>query len=207
MPKINQSKVVRPIRVGFDLDGVLLYNPIRNFRPIISFFKRFILGRKKTNFFVPKLKWQQNLFVLFHKTSLWISPGLAEIKALKKAGIIEPYLITARFSFLEKDLNYWLTKMQAKEIFKEICSNTKDEQPFIFKANQIQRLNLDMFVEDNWDIVMKLHTLVKSKNPNFICWWVSNILDWRIVYAYKVASVLEAIHKIVEIKSINPKLK
>jgi len=196
MLKQTQPKKPQPLRVGFDLDGVLLYNPIRNFRPIIAFVKKFILRRKKTSFFVPQKRWQQALFVLFHKSSLWIAPGLAEIKALKKAGIIEPYLVTARFSFLENDLKYWLEKMQAKDIFVEICANRKDEQPFEFKAVQIKRLKLDMFVEDNWDIVMKLDTLVKPTNPDFVCWWVSNILDWRIAYKYKVATALEAINKL-----------
>lgn len=196
MSKSKKIQFTRPLRVGFDLDGVLLYNPIRTFRPIISFVKRFILGRKKTTFFVPKFKWQQQIFILLHKTSLWISPSLEDIKTLKAAGLIEPYLITARFGFLENDLNFWLKKMRAKEIFVEICANSKDEQPFVFKANQIRRLKLDMFVEDNWDIVMKLHTLIKPQQPEFICWWVSNLLDWRIIYQYKVASLAEVIKKI-----------
>ncbi len=196
MSKSSPIRLNRPIRVGFDLDGVLLYNPIRNFRPIISFIKKKVLRRKETTFFVPKLKWQQIIFIWLHKTSLWISPGLAEIKALKDAGVIEPYLVTARFSFLKDDLNYWLKKMNAQDIFVEICANDHDEQPFNFKASQIKRLKLKMFVEDNWDIVMKLHHLIKPNQPDFVCWWVSNMLDWRIQYKYKVSSLSVAIQRL-----------
>jgi hypothetical protein len=196
MSNSSPKSAVRPIRVGFDLDGVLLYNPIRNFRPVISFVKKNILGRKKTTFMVPKSAWQQLIFIWLHKTSLWISPGLEEIKALTAAGVIEPYLITARFSFLKADLNYWLKKLKAESVFVEVCANSKDEQPFDFKAKQIKRLKLDMFVEDNWDIVVKLHTLIQPSQPKFICWWVSNIMDWRIDYPHKVATLAEAIKKI-----------
>ena len=136
----------KPLRVGFDLDGVLLYNPVRIFRPIISWIKRDLLGRKQTKFFVPKKRWQQLIFIWLHKTSLWVAPGLDEIKALADAGLIEPYLITARFSFLQADLEFWLKKIKADTLFTSIQYNKHDEQPFIFKANQIKKLQLDVFV-------------------------------------------------------------
>lgn len=188
----------KPLRVGFDLDGVLLYNPIRIFRPIITWIKHDILGRKQTKFFVPKKRWQQLIFIWLHKTSLWVAPGLNEIKALSDAGLIEPYLITARFSFLQEDLEFWLKRINADTLFKGIQYNKNDEQPFIFKARQIQELKLDVFVEDNWDIVTKLNAMVGKNNPKFVCWWVSNILDWRIEYPQKVDSLWTAVARIRE---------
>lgn len=186
----------KPLRVGFDLDGVLLYNPVRIFRPIISWVKRDLLGRKQTKFFVPKKRWQQLIFIWLHKTSLWVAPGLDEIKALADAGLIEPYLITARFSFLQEDLGFWLKKIKAETIFKGIQYNERDEQPLIFKARQIQELKLDVFVEDNWDIVTKLNMMVGNSNPKFVCWWVSNLLDARISYPQKVDSLWTAVQQI-----------
>jgi hypothetical protein len=188
----------KPLRVGFDLDGVLLYNPIRVFRPIITWVKRDLLGRKQTKFFVPHKRWQQVIFIWLHKTSLWVAPGLDEIKAMADAGLIEPYLITARFSFLQDDLDFWLKKIKADSIFKGIQYNQKDEQPFIFKARQIHELKLDVFVEDNWDIVTKLNDMVGKHNPKFVCWWVSNILDWSIGYPKKVDSLRTAVRGIKE---------
>ncbi len=185
-----------PLRVGFDLDGVLLYNPIRIFRPIITWVKRDVLGRKQTKFFVPTKRWQQVIFIWLHKTSLWVAPGMDEIKAMAEAGLIEPYLITARFSFLQEDLQYWLKYIKADTVFKSIQYNKKDEQPFIFKARQIEALKLDVFVEDNWDIVTKLQDLVGTKRPEFVCWWVSNVLDWKIPYQYKVDSLSSAVKQI-----------
>lgn len=188
-----RSNPVRPVRVGFDLDGVLLYNPVRIFRPIITWVKRVVLGRKKTKFFVPQTYWQQQIFIWLHRTSLWVAPGLDEIKALKAAGVIEPYLVTARFNFLKGDLDEWLERMKADEIFTEILYNQANEQPFTFKAKQIERLQLEIFVEDNWDVVQKIQELVGEKRPSFVCWWVSNILDWSQPYAYKVSSLQTAL--------------
>jgi glycosyltransferase involved in cell wall biosynthesis len=183
----------RPIRIGFDLDGVLLYNPIRIYRPAVAFVKRHILKRKKTRFFVPTSPFQQWLFTQMHKTSFLIAPGFERIKRLTDAGIIEPYLVTARFAFLKTDLDYWLKKMDADSVFKACYYNAQNEQPHLFKARMIQELNLEMFVEDNWDIVERVNRIVRPSKPDFICWWVSNIMDSGIPYAHKALSLNQAI--------------
>ncbi len=197
MPKVAKQESFeqfrRPIKVGFDLDGVLLYNPVRAYRPVISFIKKRILKRKKTRFFVPTSPLQKLLFTLLHKSSVFIAPGFERIKQLRDAGIIEPYLVTARFSFLKNDLQEWLKKMDADSVFVESYANTDDEQPHLFKARKIQELGLDMFVEDNWDIVERVNRIVRPKKPDFMCWWVSNIMDSGIPYPHKVLSLDEAI--------------
>ena len=72
---IPAAKVHRPLRVGFDLDGVILYNPARLIRPVITGFKHRFLHRQKTKFYVPRKPLEQWLFRLFHKSSIFISPG------------------------------------------------------------------------------------------------------------------------------------
>jgi len=54
-------------------------------------------------------------------------------------------------------------------------------------------LNLEMFVEDNWDIVERLNRIVRTHQPNFACWWVSNIMDSGIAYPHKALSLNQAI--------------
>lgn len=182
-----------PIRVGFDLDGVLLYNPIRIYRPAVAYVKRHILKRKKTRFFVPTSPFQQWLFTQMHKTSFLIAPGFERIKQLADAGVIEPYLVTARFAFLKPDLDHWLKKMNAETVFKACYYNVDNEQPHLFKARMIQKLGLEMFVEDNWDIVERVNRVVRAERPEFMCWWVSNIMDSGIAYPYKALSLNQAI--------------
>jgi len=46
----------RPLRVGFDLDGVLLYNPARIARPLVAFVKKHFLKKRTKLFLYPKIK-------------------------------------------------------------------------------------------------------------------------------------------------------
>ncbi len=73
------------LKVGFDLDGVLLYNPLRVARPIIAFVKFILFNHKRPlTFYYPKTKLEKWLWWFFHKSSLFIAPGFDEIKKLAK---------------------------------------------------------------------------------------------------------------------------
>ena len=169
------------IRIGFDLDGVLLYNPIRIVRPIISWVKRTLLHKHQTKFFVPRGFFWESLFILFHKTSLFVAPGYEKVRALGLLPKVELYLITARFSFLKHDLDVWKEKLNAEQIFSQIYYNELDEQPHLFKKRIINELKLAVFVEDNWDIVRILH----ENCPDTKIAWIYNIFDSHIPYHLK----------------------
>jgi len=187
----------KPIKVGFDLDGVLLYNPARIVRPLISLLKKkkILIDRKELEFYVPKPGPQQLMWDLFHKSSCFMAPGIDRIRLMKKEGIIEPYLITGRFGHLENDFNKWKRKMRADELFERCYMNSADEQPHLFKERLITELNLEIFVEDNWDIVKYLSSNKKRKII-----WVSNIFDWKITHPYKVSNLNQAIDRIEQIE-------
>ncbi|MBT4652637.1 MAG: hypothetical protein HN981_01275, partial [Candidatus Pacebacteria bacterium] len=103
--------IKKPIRVGFDMDGVLLYNPARIVRPLVSILKKKkIIHRKELQFFVPETIWQKTFWKFFHKSSLFVSPGMKQIEQLVKDGKIEAYVVTGRFGHLEKDTNKWFKK-------------------------------------------------------------------------------------------------
>ncbi len=180
----------KPIKVGFDLDGVLLYNPARVVRPFISLLKKkkILIDRKELEFYVPKPGPQQFMWDFFHKSSCFMASGIDRIRLMKEEGLIEPYLITGRFGHLENDFNKWKRKMGADELFIKCYMNSADEQPHLFKERLIQELNLEIFVEDNWDIVKYL----SSNNKRKII-WVSNIFDWKIKHPYKVSNLNQAI--------------
>ncbi|NCN45720.1 MAG: hypothetical protein COU63_04345 [Candidatus Pacebacteria bacterium CG10_big_fil_rev_8_21_14_0_10_36_11] len=193
--------IKKPIRVGFDLDGVLLYNPVRIVRPIISLLKKKkIIQRKEMQFFVPTRKWEMIFWRLFHKTSLFVSPGIKEIERLVKAGEIEAYVVTARFKYLQPDTQYWFNKFAKKKIFKTCYLNEKNEQPHLFKARKIDELKLDYFVEDNWDIVQFLNKKFGQKKKIF---WITNLVDNKKNYEYKFLS-LQKIFK--SLPNYKPKL-
>jgi hypothetical protein len=62
----------------------------------------------------------------------------------------------------------------------------------------IKKLNLDIFVEDNWDIAKYLKTQnskLKTEKKTKI-FWIYNLLDRNIKYWYKFSSLKEVIKKI-----------
>jgi len=183
------------IKVGFDLDGILLYNPARIFRPIIYFIKKYILKRKTNQFYYPKNKLEQFIWLFLHKSSLFPAKGIDEIKQLIKQKKIKVYVISARYESLKKDFLFWRKKIDPENLFSSWYYNEKNDQPHLYKEKMIKKLNLDIFVEDNWDIVKYLKTQnakLKSGKKTKI-FWIYNLLDKKIKYQYKFKSLKEVV--------------
>ncbi len=195
MVKSINSK--RKIRVGFDLDGVILYNPIRTFRPLASFLKflkPYLFHEKSESFYFPNSRLEKFIWRQLHKTSFCIADGFKDINQLSKKGAIDAYLITSRYDFLKKDFGYWVKKLKARSIFKNCYYNKSNMQPNTFKQHMIEKLHLDYFVEDNWGIIQKLNGSLKKVNPvknGVKVMWISNFLDRNIKYQYKFFSLKE----------------
>jgi len=186
------------LKVGFDLDGVLLYNPARIFRPIIYFIKKYILKRKTNQFYYPKNKLEKLIWLFLHKSSLFPAPGVKKIKQLIKEKKIKAYVISARYESLKEDFLFWKKKIDPENLFSSWYYNEKNDQPHLYKEKMIKKLKLDVFVEDNWDIVKYLKTQnskLKTEKKTKI-FWIYNLLDRNIKYRYKFSSLKEVIKKI-----------
>lgn len=181
------------LRVGFDLDGVLLYNPARIARLPVAILKKLLSKKKELDFYFPKSALEQRIWQLAHYTSIFIAPGFEEIKKLVREGKIEAYIVTARYNFLEQDFKKWIKKMKIDHIFSGVFLNKKNEQPHIFKENMIKKLKIDIFVEDNFDIVEHLNQKTSAK-----IYWIYNILDHFVHYHYKFPYLKKAVLEIEE---------
>lgn len=182
------------LRVGFDLDGVLLYNPARIARPIIVFLKKIFLPKEQNKFHLPKTKLQKFIWSLLHKTSFTSAGGIEIIKKMIIDKKIKAFIISARYESLKSDFDAWINIIEAKKYFTGIYHNNNNEQPHLFKEQMIIKLNLDIFVEDNWDIVKHL-----SKKTNTKIFWIYNLLDRNINYEYKFPNLKETL-KIIKKK-------
>ena len=183
------------------MDGVLLYNPARIVRrPVVRFKHLFIPKREKT-FLVPQSAIGRFIWRILHWSSIFVAPGYVDIKRMAKQGLIEPYVITARYDFLKPDFDHWMRKMNGKNIFKGMYMNSKNEQPHEYKVRLVQELGLDVFVEDNWDIVSYLdsHTDIKAL-------WVYNIFDKNFEYKNKFSSLKEAVAKVRSLAEAHAKI-
>ena len=182
---------MRKIKVGLDFDGVVAYNPFRIIRAPIKWFKREVLGVRKLTFFVPKNWWQRLLWTVIHESSIVPARGFNRLRELAKRDDVELYLITARFGFLKSNLENWLKKYRAYDLFKSININENCEQPHEYKLRLANELNLDYYIEDNLDIVVYLKDRVKAK-----VFWIYNLMDRRHPYPDKFPCLEEALKEV-----------
>jgi len=183
------------IRIGLDLDGVVLYNPARIMRPIVKLVKSIFFKERLSTFYIPKSEIEKKFWFIFHKSSIFVSPGFELVKKLSKRKDVEFFIITGRFDYLKEDLYKWIDKINGRKFLKGIYHNKDNEQPHIFKEKMLNKLKLDYFVEDNLDIVAHLHKYSKTK-----VYWISNILDKRVNYIYKYPTLESAILAIFDKK-------
>lgn len=183
--------MAQPLRVGFDLDGVILYNPARVIRPIVAAVKQRLLGepQSKVSFYVPHRAWEQKIWIVLHKSSLFLAPGFEKIEQMVARKQIDAYIITARYDFLSHDFEDWIIKMRADTYTKAYHHNEKNQQPHLYKEAMIRRYDIDVFVEDNLDIVEHL----QKTFPDKTIIWIYNILDKNHPYTPKFPSLKDAI--------------
>lgn len=184
------------LRVGFDFDGVIAYNPFRILRAPTKIFKKVVGKEHSLHFYYPKTTLEQWLWILVHETSFFPSPGLSQLKDLLASGAIEGYIITSRYACLEPSFYRWLKKHGLDRSFHGYHVNVSNDQPHIHKEKVLTRLKLDYFIDDNFDIVQHLSQSLKNRGIATQVHWVYNVVDRFTEYPYKhpyLAKFLEAL--------------
>ncbi|MEI7652815.1 MAG: hypothetical protein WCJ70_00865 [bacterium] len=183
----------KPLRVGFDLDGVLLYNPFCSLRPVTHALSHLRTKSKSPSFYVPKHALTKFVWKLIHYTSIYPAVSMDSFHEFCNKNGIESYVVTARFRCLEGLFERWKAKYHADAVFKACFQNLRDEQPHLFKAQKINELQLDYYVEDNWSIVQHLNSHTKAK-----IFWVANPLDKSLIsYSHRFDDLQSALEAIV----------
>ncbi len=183
------------LKIGFDLDGVILENPIRTLRPIAEKLKPIFFPKKDSNsFYFPKTKIEKWAWKLLHKTSFQPAKGIEKLQKLVKKRKIKAYLITGRYRILKGDFENWLKIINADKIFSACFMNVDNLQPNFFKEKMIKKLQLDIFVEDNWGIIKRLNSATKKTK----IFWITNPLDRKISYSYKFNNLSEVLSYLEE---------
>lgn len=184
------------IKIGFDMDGVILFNPSRIFRGLISKSKKaHLIPRQELEFYHPNSPLEDLLWLLIHKSSFKLAAGFKQLEKLASDNRLELYVVSARFACLSSDTKRWLKVINRNKIFKKLYFNDQDEQPHLFKERMVKELKLDYFVEDNWDVVSYL---AKNQKRTQI-WWLSNFLDREIDYPHKFFSFQTVTEKIAKL--------
>jgi len=146
----SKSEGRRRIRIAFDLDGVIIDKPPFIPKKLLEWLFR---GPRKDglHYRFPTTKFEQWIRKLSH---FWlfrppIKKNIEFIKNLAKDPKYELYIVSGRYSFLEKETKKWLEKWKLTGIFKEIFINLKNEQPHLFKERILKKNGIQIFVDDD----------------------------------------------------------
>jgi hypothetical protein len=137
-------------RIGFDLDGVIIGKP-----PFVPIFLMDLLVRshenKELSYRFPNTRFERFVRWFSHHPIFRppIKKNINLIHELYKNKNYELYVVSSRYSFLEKRTKQWFDYYCFDGLFKKIYINLKDEQPHLYKEKMINNLRLNVFIDDD----------------------------------------------------------
>lgn len=155
------------IRIGFDLDGVVIDKPF--FVPQILLER---LVRKKTDhqllYRYPQSSIERQIRIASHHPVLRppITKNINLIKELFRSKKYILFVVSSRYSFLEKRTKEWFRYYKMKKFFKEIYINLDDEQSHLYKEKMVKKLKLNVFIDDDKPLLKYLKS--KINNVEFV---------------------------------------
>lgn len=143
------------MKIGIDFDKVFVSLPPLVPPSIIDMFYK-----KKTATLTYRMPGaiEKKIRALSHST-LFRHPLKENIESLIEISKKNPeiYLISSRFSFLKEQTDLWLRDQKIEKYFKKMYFNFEDKQPHIFKDEIIKKLGIDIFIDDDLDLLMYLN--------------------------------------------------
>lgn len=156
-----------PMKIGFDLDKVFINTP--PFIPntvITKFYKQrdngILLYRIPKR---PEQLFRKAMHIPLLRPAM--KKNLVFLRALAKEKRHQLYLISSRFKFLEPETKLLVKKYELDKIFDKLYFNYDNEQPHEFKNKMLQKLNLDIFVDDDLSLIR----YVAKDNPKTTFFW------------------------------------
>lgn len=157
------------MNIGFDFDRVLVdYPPFIPPRVIDWFYRNH--NRDKLSYSIPRSPFTKLIRRLTHFS--FLRPNIKENVCFVQrfSNYYYPhylYLISSRYQFLEKITLKLLQKYNLTAPFQAICLNIEDEQPHLFKAKIIKKIKIDLYVDDDLELLQYLHQTC----PNTKLFW------------------------------------
>jgi len=150
-------------KVGFDLDGVVIDKPY--FVPVFLM-DLLVRGRKdqKLVYRYPNTAVERIIRILSHHPLLRcpIEKNITLIKELYKSRKYKLYVVSSRYSFLQKRTKEWFEYYKMRKFFERIYINTENEQPHLYKEKMINKLMLKVFIDDDKPLLNYLKGKVKN---------------------------------------------
>ncbi len=156
------------MNIGFDLDRVFInYPPLVPGSVIEKFYK------KKSNgellYTIPKRPGQIIRTLLHHPILRQpMKNNLSFLKSIPKEKH-HMYLISSRFGFLQKRTEHIVNTYHLDKIFDGLYFNYDNKQPHLFKNDIIKKLNLDVYIDDDFPLLK----YVAKNNKHTKFYWLN----------------------------------
>jgi len=158
------------MNIGFDLDKIFI-----NFPPLVPEKVIDLLYKEKTShelrYRIPS-RMEQILRTFSHHPLLRL-PITENIDFIKDASLSNKnkyFLISSRFGFLKKRTDDLVRRHHFDKIFEAMYFNYDNKQPHQFKEEIIKKINLDVFVDDD----LQLLEYLIGKNSKTKFYWLNN---------------------------------
>ncbi len=140
----------KKLKVGFDLDGVIVDKPFFVPKLLIEWLYRAHDGNNK-KYRYPKFKPEIWLRQLSHHWFLRrpLKKNLKEIKKFIHQTRANAFIISGRYNFLQKKTKDWFDNYRLNGVFKSININFSNQQPHLFKERVIKRLKPKYYFDDD----------------------------------------------------------
>jgi hypothetical protein len=158
------------MNIGFDLDKIFIDLPPLVPSQIIDLFYKG-KAKQELKYRIPS-RFEQIIRIASHHPLLRhpITKNLEYIKNINMKNINKYYLISSRFGFLKKRTDDLIKLHNFNKIFNAMYFNYENKQPHQFKNEVIKKLNIDMFVDDD----LQLLEYLIDKNPKTKFFWLNN---------------------------------
>lgn len=151
------------MKIGFDLDGVIINKP-----PFVP--KRFIewmVRSHKTKgltYRYPASRTERFIRWLSHHPLFRppIRKNAEIIRSLCKNRNCRLYVVSSRYKFLQDRTKLWFEKYGFDSVFEGVYINLDNKQPHLFKKSMIKKLKLDIFIDDDLPLVKYLKRNIKG---------------------------------------------
>jgi hypothetical protein len=158
----------KKIRIGFDLDGVIIGKP-----PLVPKFVMEKLVRKRDHglsYRYPKTELERWIRWLSHYPAFRppIRKNIKLIHELYESREYKLFVVSSRYSFLKERTDEWFEFYGLKGLFEQIYINTSDMQPHLYKEKMIKKLKLNVFIDDDRPLLEYLKNQLKGVDLVFV---------------------------------------
>lgn len=164
--------------IGFDFDKVFIdYPPFIPYSIVDFLYKGtsvFRKNRTKDTFLSYRFPGilEQKVRILSHYPLFRhaIKENIDVLKKISNKKNGKTYLVSSRFSFLKKKTDAILKKYNLDNYFNGIYFNYENQQPHLFKEETIQKLKIDTYIDDDFDLSLYL----SKKIPKLKIYWITD---------------------------------